>query len=173
MPNLARQGRAPSTVNKQMAVLSEMLKLANQSQFILHAPYEGVSRVKLSKNDPDPLLLHGYQALTAALPCSQALIIIVVVHTGMRPALDARKEQYAITGANPKQDIRFHHREIGKTEQQSLRFVFSLRAYLSFIASQMGHGPGSGQHAEQSDANSTAPRTPPRAREHEKSYFIS
>ena len=85
MPNLTRQGRAPSTVNKQMAVLSEMLKLANRSQFILHAPYEGVSRLKLSKNDPDPLLLHEYQALIAALPRSQALIIIVAVHTGMRP----------------------------------------------------------------------------------------
>ena len=84
MPSLARQGRAPSTVNKQMAVLSEMLKLANRSQFILHAPYEGVSRLKLSKNDPDPLLLHEYQALIAALPRSQALIIIVAVHTGMR-----------------------------------------------------------------------------------------
>ncbi|EPJ0883084.1 TPA: DUF3596 domain-containing protein [Citrobacter freundii] len=178
MPNLTRQGRAPSTVNKQMAVLSEMLKLANRSQFILHAPYEGVSRLKLSKNDPDPLLLHEYQALIAALPRSQALIIIVAVHTGMRPgeicalawedidlvkgeihvsrsltnkrvfvppktdagirtitllkpALDALKEQYEVTGANPKQEIRFHHREIGKTEQQSLRFVFSPTAYSS------------------------------------------
>lgn len=139
MPNLARQGRAPSTINKQMAVLSEMLKLANRSQFILHAPYEGVSRLKLSKNDPDPLLLHEYQALIAALPRCQALIIIVAVHTGMRPALDARKEQYAITGSNPKQDIRFHHRENRKTEQQSLRFVFSLSADSSFIASQMEH----------------------------------
>jgi integrase len=44
-----------------------------------------VSRLKLSKNDPDPLLLHEYQALIAALPRSQALIIIVAVHTGMRP----------------------------------------------------------------------------------------
>lgn len=85
MPNLTRQGRAPSTVNKQMAVLSEMPKLANRSQFILHAPYEGVSRLKLSKNDPDPLLLHKYQALITTLPRSQALIIIVAVYTGMRP----------------------------------------------------------------------------------------
>jgi hypothetical protein len=44
--------------------------------------------------------------------------------TLLKPALDALKEQYEITGANPKQEIRFHHREIGKTEQQSLRFVF-------------------------------------------------
>lgn len=85
MPNRIKNGRAPSTVNKQMAVLSEMLKLANRSQFILHAPYEGVSRLKLSKNDPDPLLLHEYQALIAALPRNQALIIIIAVHTGMRP----------------------------------------------------------------------------------------
>lgn len=176
MPNRIKNGRAPSTVNKQMAVLSEMLKLANRSQFILHAPYEGVSRLKLSKNDPDPLLLHEYQALIAALPRSQALIIIIAVHTGMRPgeicalawedidlvkgeihvsrnltnkrvfvppktdagirtitllkpAHDALLEQYEITGNSPKQEIKFHHREIGKTEQQYLRFVFSPTSY--------------------------------------------
>ena len=70
MPNRSKKGRAPSTVNKQMAVLSEMLKLANRSQFILHAPYEGVSRLKLSKADPDPLLLHEYHALIALLLAS-------------------------------------------------------------------------------------------------------
>ncbi|MDK9606632.1 site-specific integrase [Lelliottia wanjuensis] len=172
MPNTARQGRAPSTVNKQMAVLSEMLKLAQRSQFILHAPHEGVSRLKLSRPDPDPLLLHEYQALIAALPRKLALIIIVAVHTGMRPgeicalawedidlkkgeihvsrsltnkgvfvppktdagirtitllrpALDALLEQFEITGGNPKQEIIFQHREIGKTEQQNIRFVFT------------------------------------------------
>ncbi|UWX95536.1 site-specific integrase [Enterobacter mori] len=172
MPNRSKKGRAPSTVNKQMAVLSEMLKLANRSQFILHAPYEGVSRLKLSKADPDPLLLHEYHALIALLPRKWILIIIVSVHTGMRPgevcalawedidlkkgeihvsrsltnkglfvppktdagirtitllkpALDALKEQYEITGNNPRQQIIFHHRELGKTETQNLRFVFS------------------------------------------------
>ncbi|HHA1386678.1 site-specific integrase [Enterobacter kobei] len=172
MPNRSKKGRAPSTVNKQMAVLSEMLKLANRSQFILHAPYEGVSRLKLSKADPDPLLLHEYHALIALLPRKWVLIIIVSVHTGMRPgevcalawedidlkkgeihvsrnltnkglfvppktdagirtitllkpALDALKEQYEITGTSPRQQIIFHHRELGKTETQNLRFVFS------------------------------------------------
>lgn len=172
MPNRSKKGRAPSTVNKQMAVLSEMLKLANRSQFILHAPYEGVSRLKLSKADPDPLLLHEYHALIALLPRKWVLIIIVSVHTGMRPgevcalawedidlkkgeihvarsltnkglfvppktdagirtitllkpALDALKEQYEITGNSPRHQIIFHHRELGKTETQNLRFVFS------------------------------------------------
>ncbi len=171
IPNTAKQGRAPSTVNKQMAVLSEMLKLAQRSQFILHAPHEGVSRLKLSKPDPDPLLLHEYQALIAALPRRQALIIIVAVHTGLRPGeicalawedIDLKKgeihvsrsltnkrvfvppktdagirtitllkpaheallEQYEITGGGQKQEIMFHHRELGKTERQNLRFVF-------------------------------------------------
>ena len=73
------------------------------------------------------------------------------------PALDALKEQCKITGTNPKQEIRFHHREIGKTEQQSLRYftdsIFVQERQLllqeldclwpernpSFIASQMGH----------------------------------
>ncbi|HDS5354543.1 TPA: DUF3596 domain-containing protein [Enterobacter kobei] len=172
MRNRSKKGRAPSTVNKQMAVLSEMLKLANRSQFILHAPYEGVSRLKLSKADPDPLLLHEYHALIALLPRKWILIIIVSVHTGMRPgevcalawedidlkkgeihvsrnltnkglfvppktdagirtitllkpAVDALKEQYEITGNSPRQQIIFHHRELGKTETQNLRFVFS------------------------------------------------
>lgn len=178
MPNLVKKGRAPSTVNKQMSVLSEMLKLANRSQFILHAPYEGVSRLKLSKADPDPLLLHEYHALIALLPRKWVLIIIVSVHTGMRPgevcalawedidlkkgeihvsrsltnkglfvppktdagirtitllkpALDALKEQYEITGNSPRQQIIFHHRELGKTETQNLRFVFSPDKYTS------------------------------------------
>lgn len=285
MPNRIKNGRAPSTVNKQMAVLSEMLKLANRSQFILHAPYEGVSRLKLSKNDPDPLLLHEYQALIAALPRSQALIIIIAVHTGMRPgeicalawedidlvkgeihvsrnltnkrvfvppktdagirtitllkpAHDALLEQYEITGNSPKQEIKFHHREIGKTEQQYLRFVFSPTSYSStkggyfskdsisygwrrgtklsgirernpyqsrhtyacwtlmaganpsFIASQMGHEDARMVYEVYSkwigDMNqdqvnmlnnqmptALPPRTPPRAREYEKSYLIS
>lgn len=155
-----------------MAVLSEMLKLANRSQFILHAPYESVSRLKLSKTNPDPLLLHEYQALIAALPRKPALIILVAVHTGMRPgeicalawegidlkkgeihvsrnltnkrvfvppktdacirtitllkpAHDALLDQFEITGNNPRQQSIFHHREIGKTEPQNLRFVFS------------------------------------------------
>lgn len=62
-----------------------MLKLANRSQFILHAPYEGVSRLQLVKADPDPLLLHEYQALILALPHKLAFIIIVATHTGIRP----------------------------------------------------------------------------------------
>lgn len=36
-----------------------------------------------------------------------------------------------------------------------------------------GYAPGSGQHAEQSDADSDAPRTPQTVREHEKSHLIS
>ena len=45
-----------------------MLQHANRSRFILYAPYEGVSWLRLSKADPDPLLLHENLALIAALP---------------------------------------------------------------------------------------------------------
>jgi integrase len=41
----------------------------------------------------------------------------------LKPALDALLEQYEITGQSEARNS-FHHREIGKTEQQNLRFVF-------------------------------------------------
>lgn len=45
--------------------------------------------------------------------------------TLLKPALDALKEQYEITGNSPRQQIIFHHRVLGKTETQNLRFGFS------------------------------------------------
>ncbi|WP_324280009.1 site-specific integrase [Enterobacter ludwigii] len=136
MPNLVKKGRTPSTVNKQMAVLSEMLKLANQSQFILHAPYESVSRLKLSKADPDPLRLHEYQALIAALPRKLALIIIVAVHTGMRPG-----EICALAW----EDIVLRKGEINVSRSLTNKWVFV---------------------PQKTDAYSFAPRPPPRDWEH-------
>lgn len=171
MPNVRKKGRSPSTVNTRMSVLSEMLRMAHRSQFITHTPYEGVALLKLSKREPDPLLLHEYQEMIAAMPENHALIWILAVHTGMRhgeicalawedidlrkgeihvsrnltnkglfvppktdagirtitllkPALDALNEQFKITGDIEKKEIRFHHREHGKTEQQKIRFVF-------------------------------------------------
>ncbi|MEB5748696.1 site-specific integrase [Leclercia adecarboxylata] len=171
MPHLRRKGRSPSTVNTRMSLLAEMLKLAHRSKFITHTPYEGVTMLKVSKPDPDPLLLHEYQTFLSVLNRKHALIWILAVHTGMRPgeisalawedvdlvkgeihvsrnitnkgifvppktdagirtitllqpALDALKEQYEISGRLEKKEICFHHREIGKTETQNLRFVF-------------------------------------------------
>lgn len=83
--NQVRSGRMPSTVNKQMSVLLEMLKLANRSQFIVHAPYEGVSRLKLSKREPDPQPVDEFQALTLSMSGVAASILIFSVYTGMRP----------------------------------------------------------------------------------------
>ncbi|MDY3570229.1 site-specific integrase [Enterobacter hormaechei] len=170
-PNSHKKGRAPSTVNKQMAILSEMLKLANRSQFIVHTPYEGVPRLRLSKREPDPLSLTEFRSMLDVLSGITALILTVAVYTGMRPgeicalawedvdlnkgdiyvsrnltnkglfvppktdagirtitllqpALEALREIYKITGHLEKREITFHHREIGRTEQQRLRFVF-------------------------------------------------
>lgn len=44
--------------------------------------------------------------------------------TLLKPALDALREQFQLTGALSKTEITFHHREHGLTEQQKLRFVF-------------------------------------------------
>lgn len=171
MPNIRKKGRTPSTVNTRMSLLFEMLKLAHRSKFIPHAPYEGVSLLTLSKRDPDPLLLHEYQSMIAALSGQTALVWILAVHTGMRhgelcalawedidlekgeihvsrnltnkklfvppktnagfrtitllkPAHEALKEQFKLTGSLPKREITYHHREHGKTETQHLKFVF-------------------------------------------------
>lgn len=79
-----KEGRKPSTVNNLIGTLCEMLKMANQSQFISHAPHENVKNLKVSRRDPDPLLLHEYKAFIAVLPQRFALTWIVAVHTGMR-----------------------------------------------------------------------------------------
>lgn len=84
MPNVLKMGRSPSTVNTRMSVLSEMLRMAHRSQFITHTPYEGVALLQLSKREPDPLLLHEYQQMIAAMPGNHALIWVIAVHTGMR-----------------------------------------------------------------------------------------
>ena len=171
MPQLNKQGRSPSTVNMLMRVLVEMLKLANRSQFITHSPWEGLSYLKTSKTDPDPLTLEEYQSMLATMPEKHRPIWILAVHTGMRhgelcalswgdidlnkgeihvsrnltnkglfvppktdagirtitllkPALEALKKQFLCTGHLDQKEIVFHHREHGKTEKQSLRFVF-------------------------------------------------
>lgn len=48
--------------------------------------------------------------------------------TLLQPALEALREQFELTGAMKETQITFHHREIGKNEQQSLRFVFRPKA---------------------------------------------
>lgn len=44
--------------------------------------------------------------------------------TLLRPALDALREQFQVTGALAKTPITLHHRESGRSEQLNLRFVF-------------------------------------------------
>ncbi|HHN5943462.1 TPA: DUF3596 domain-containing protein [Klebsiella pneumoniae] len=44
--------------------------------------------------------------------------------TLLKPALEALREQFELTGHLDATNIIFHHREIGKSEQQALRFVF-------------------------------------------------
>lgn len=48
--------------------------------------------------------------------------------TLLKPALDALKEQFELTGNTAQTDIIFNHRELGKTESQSLKFVFQPKA---------------------------------------------
>lgn len=83
-PYLNKTGRAPSTVNLLMSLLSEMLKLAMRSQFITHEPYKGIAHLKVSRKRPDPLGVDEYQQLISAMPEKHRLIWIVAVHTGLR-----------------------------------------------------------------------------------------
>lgn len=171
-PWFNKQGRAASTVNNIIGTLCEMLRLANQSGFIVHAPYENLKTLKVSKSDPDPLMIQEYRDFLAAISIRFSYIWIVAVHTGLRhgemcalawedvdletgeihvcrnltarglfvppktragtrtitllqPALEALREQYRLTGSSNKTEITFHHREHGKTETQSVRFVFA------------------------------------------------
>lgn len=83
-PYLNKIGRAPSTVNLLMSLLSEMLKLARRSQFISHEPYKGIAHLKVSRKRPDPLGVDEYKQLITAIPEKHRPIWIVAVHTGLR-----------------------------------------------------------------------------------------
>jgi len=171
IPCFNKQGRSPATVNIIINVLCAILRLAQRDQIIRHSPHESINMLKVSKKEPDPLLLEEYHALISVLSRRQALIWKFLVHTGLRhgefcalawedvdlvsgeihisrnitekglfvppktdagirtvtllqPALEALKEQYKITGMNRQTEITFHHRELGRTEQQKLSFVF-------------------------------------------------
>ncbi|WP_049117387.1 site-specific integrase [Klebsiella pneumoniae] len=84
MPWLNKAGRAVSTVNGLMNTLTGMLELAHKSNFIKHAPHEGVKMLKRSKKDPDPLLQSEYDAFMSALPPKAALLWTIAIHTGLR-----------------------------------------------------------------------------------------
>lgn len=148
-----------------------MLRFANQSNFITHAPYENIRPLKKDKNPPDPLLQNEFSELLRVLPDYHARIWRIAVFTGLRhgelcalawedidldagtmyisrnitqrgrfcppktkagertitllkPALEALREQFAVTGDFEQTKIVYHHRELGKSEEQHLRFVF-------------------------------------------------
>jgi len=84
MPNYKKQGRSPSRVNTLMNVLTEMLKMANRSQFISHTPYDGIQMLKVSKRSPDPLSFDEYHSFISHLSLHHALIWTIATHTGMR-----------------------------------------------------------------------------------------
>lgn len=81
---LNKTGRAASTVNGMMSLLTTILKLAYRSNFIKHTPYEGLRYLKKTKTPPDPLLSGEYAAFMAALSAPAALLWTIAIHTGMR-----------------------------------------------------------------------------------------
>lgn len=83
-PWLNKKGRTASTVNILLSLLCSMLRLANRSQFIKHAPYENIKQLKKTKSEPDPLLVHEYHCMLDALQSHHATLWTVAVHTGMR-----------------------------------------------------------------------------------------
>lgn len=83
-PWLSKTGRAVSTVNGLMNVLTALLKLAFRSKYITHMPYEGIRALKRSRNDPDPLLHGEYIAFIAALSAPAAILWTVAIHSGLR-----------------------------------------------------------------------------------------
>jgi len=84
--SLNKSGRAASTVNGMMSTFSTILKLAYRSNFIKHAPYEGLKWLKKSKSVPDPLLPSEYSAFMEALSRNRFGVILwtTAIHTGLR-----------------------------------------------------------------------------------------
>ncbi|MBS0930627.1 site-specific integrase [Klebsiella michiganensis] len=83
-PWLNKTGRAVSTVNGLMNTLTAMLKLAQRSNFINHAPHDGIKMLKRSRKDPDPLLHDEYDAFIKVLAPAAKLLWIIAIHTGLR-----------------------------------------------------------------------------------------
>lgn len=79
------KGRRVPTVNYYMAVTSGMFKFASDNGYIMHNPFDGISQLKKSRTEPDPLTRDEFIRLIEACHHQQIKNLwSLAVYTGMR-----------------------------------------------------------------------------------------
>lgn len=81
----SKKGRTVRTVNVYLACFSGMLSFAEKSGYISRTPFSGITPLKKSRNDPDPLSRDEYHRLLSFCPSEQiANLWKLAINTGMR-----------------------------------------------------------------------------------------
>lgn len=170
-----KRGRTVRTVNVYMSCFAGMMEFAVANGYIERSPFLGVSPLKKSKSEPDPLTREEYARLIEVAPSLQVKNIwSLAVNTGMRhgeicalawedidlrewtitisrnmavvnhftppktesgnrtikltnPAIEALKEQMALTRMGKQIKVDVHLREFGRIRKDDCTFVFSPR----------------------------------------------
>ncbi|EIR76763.1 putative lambdoid prophage Rac integrase, partial [Yersinia pestis PY-34] len=170
-----KKGRSVRTVNVYLSCFAAMMEFAVANGYIERSPFVGISPLKKSKSEPDPLTRDEYARLMEVAPSLQVKNIWkLAVSTGMRhgeicalawedidlkewtitisrnmavvhhftppktesgnrtikltnSAIEALKEQMALTKMGKKIKVDVHLREFGKIRKDDCTFVFSPR----------------------------------------------
>lgn len=81
----AKQGRTVRTVNVYLNCLGGMFRFAQRNGYIDRSPFDGVSPLRKTRPDPDPLTMDEYSRFLSHCPCEQIRNLwIIAVNTGMR-----------------------------------------------------------------------------------------
>lgn len=81
----SKKGRTVRTVNVYLTCFSGMLDFAEKSGYIQKSPFKGITPLKKSRNEPDPLSREEYQRLLSFCPSEQiSNLWTLAINTGMR-----------------------------------------------------------------------------------------
>lgn len=170
-----KKGRSVRTVNVYMSCFAGMMEFAVANGYVERSPLKGITPLKKSKSEPDPLTRDEYSRLIEVAPSLQVKNIWrLAVNTGMRhgeicalawedidmqewtititrnmavvnhftppktesgnrtikltnAAIEALKEQMALTRMGKQITIDVHLREFGRIRKDDCTFVFSPR----------------------------------------------
>lgn len=170
-----KKGRSVRTVNVYMSCFAGMMEFAVANGYVERSPLKGITPLKKSKSDPDPLTRDEYSRLIEVAPSLQVKNIWrLAVNTGMRhgeicalawedidlqectititrnmavvnhftppktesgnrtikltnAAIEALKEQMALTRMGKQITVDVHLREFGRIRKDDCTFVFSPR----------------------------------------------
>ncbi|KHS76976.1 integrase [Pectobacterium brasiliense] len=81
----AKKGRTVRTVNVYLNCLGGMFRFAQRNGYIDRSPFDGISPLRKTRPDPDPLTIDEYSRFLRHCPCEQIRNLwVIAVNTGMR-----------------------------------------------------------------------------------------